>query len=450
MGSFCYNKKPVPQICTGRKITTMKDYIRNQRKSRSNATRQFNQRIRRLKRENKRQMNYLLDETSIKGTQNAINNTLELERDDFLGRDNYQRVDDPAFRGYRNGYSQRTVGLGCGQVSIDMPRVSDSPEPFESTILPPYLRTSQKVLDTLPQLYLYGISGGDFRPALKVLLGEKAVLSDSSVTRLRHYFYEQYFGFHNQPLDSHYAYVYADGVYLKVGLSCDSLGILVIVGVNEKGEKRLLAMLPGYRESYENWRDAFRNLLERGVRWIGLIIGDGIPGLWRAANEVFPEALNQRDWMHKVRNVLEKLPRDKRLQARAYDDLLKIYNAQTREEANKGFLRFAKKYETYTTAVACLLKDRKVLTTYFSFPKEHWVHIKTTNPAESPFAPIRERLNKAKRLMNEVSALGLVYQLMLKRQARWRRLNYPELAVAVITGVKYRNGIEIKTSRRIA
>jgi transposase-like protein len=140
----------------------MKDCIKNQRKSRSNVIRQTNQRIRRLKRENKRQMNYLLDETALQGAKNAINNSLELERDDFLGRDNYQRVDDPAFRGYRNGYSQRTVGLGCGQAPINMPRVSHSHEPFESTILPPYLRTSQKVLDTLPQLYLYGISGGDF------------------------------------------------------------------------------------------------------------------------------------------------------------------------------------------------------------------------------------------------------------------------------------------------
>ena len=224
----------------------------------------------------------------------------------------------------------------------------------------------------------------------------------------------------------------------------------MVIGVNENGDKRLLAMLPGYRESYENWRDVFRNLGERGVKWIGLVIGDGILGLWRAANEVFPEALNQRDWMHKIRNVLEKLPRDKRLQSRAYDDLLKIYNVQTREEANKGFLRFAKKYEVYTTAVACLLKDRKVLTTYFSFPKEHWHHIKTTNPVESTFAPIRVRLDKAKRLMNEVSALGLVYQLMLKRQARWRRLNYPELAAAVIAGVKYRNGIEIRIRKEVA
>jgi len=331
-----------------------------------------------------------------------------------------------------------------------MPRVSDSPQPFESAILPPYIRTSQKVLDTLPQLYLYGLSGGDFRPALKALLGERAVLSDSSVARLRHYFYEQYLSFHSQPLESHYAYVYADGFYLKVGLNSDSLGILVIIGVNDKGEKRILAMLPGYRESYENWLDAFRNLSERGVVWIGLIIADGIPGLWRAVNEIFPQALNQRDWMHKIRNVLEKLPRDKRLQERAYEDLMKIYNAQTKEEANKGFLRFTKKYEAYMTAVTCLLKDRKVLTTYFSFPKEHWVHLKTANPVESPFAWVRQRLNKAKRLMNEASALGLVYQLMLKQQARWRRLNYPELAAAVIAGVKYRNGIEIKNRKESA
>jgi len=168
-----------------------------------------------------------------------------------------------------------------------MPRVSNSPEPFESTILPPYLRTSQKVLDTLPQLYLYGLSGGDFRPALKTLLGEKAVLSDSSVARLRQYLYEQYFSFHNQPLDTHYAYVFADGIYQRVSLSNENIGTLVITDVNENGEKRLLAMPPGYRESYENWLDVFRSLLKRGVKWIGLIIGDDILGLWRAANEVF-------------------------------------------------------------------------------------------------------------------------------------------------------------------
>ena len=258
----------------------MKDYIRNQRKSRSKAKRQFNQRIRKLKRENKRHMSYLLDEKALEGAQDIINNTLELERDDFLRRDNYQRVDVPACRGDRKGYSQRKVGLGCGRVSINMPRVSHNREPFDSTIVPPYLRTSQIVLDTLPQLYLYGISGADFSPALKALLGDKAVFSDSSVARLRYYFYEQYFNFHNHPLDSHYSYVCVDGVYLRVGLICEILGLLVIVGVNMMGEIRLLAMFPGYRESYEYWRDALRILRERGILWIGLFIDDGITGLW--------------------------------------------------------------------------------------------------------------------------------------------------------------------------
>lgn len=428
----------------------MKDYVKNQRKSRSMVNRKHSRQLRRLKRELKREANYLLDETGLNGAQNSINHALEIERDQFLGRADYERVDEKAFRGYRNGYSERTVTLGCGPVSIKMPRVSDSPEPFESTILPPYLRTSQKVLDTLPQLYLYGLSGGDFRPALKVLLGEKASLSDSSITRLRHYFYEQYLKFHNQLLDSHYAYIFADGVYLSVGLNYDCLGILVVVGVNKDGKKELLAMLPGYRESYENWLDVFRNLRERGVSWIGLVIADGILGLWRAVQEVFPEAARQRDWMHKIRNVLEKLPRDKRIQARAYNDLMKIYNATTQAEANKGFLNFARKYETHSSAVACLLKDSQVLTTYFNFPKEHWIHLKTANPVESPFAWIRQRLNKAKRLMNEASALGVVYQLMLKRQVRWRRINYPELAAMVIAGVKYRNGIEIKARKETA
>lgn len=428
----------------------MKDYIKLQTGSRAKLAQKDQKQRRKLYHKNKAYAQSLLDAYALQGAEDFINTTLEVERDEFLGRASHQRVDDVAFKGYRNGFSQRTVGLGCGQAKINMPRVSNSQESFESKVLPPYLRTSPAVLETLPQLYLYGLSGGDFRDALKVMLGEKAVLSDSSITRLREYWQKYYLNFHNQPLDSHYAYIFADGIYLKVGLVKDNLAILVIIGVNENGNKRLLAMIPGYRESYDNWLEVFRNLVKRGVKWVGLTIGDGIPGLWQAAREVFPTALNQRDWMHKIRNVLDKLPRDERLQNRAYDDLLKIYDAQTRAEANKGFIRFACKYRAHPTAVSCLLKDRKVLTAYFNFPKGHWRHIKTTNPVESPFAPIRIRLRKAKRFINEWSALGLVHQLMLKREARWQRINYPELAAHVIAGAKYRNGIEIRSARRIA
>jgi len=347
---------------------------------------------------------------------------LELERDEFLARDSHEWVSKEEFRGYRNGYSQRTIGLGDGQMSLNMPRVSNGQEPFESKILPLYLGTSPSVLDTLPQLYLYGLSSGDFREVLMVLLGDKGVLSPCSVFRLQKHWNEEYLSFHQQNLDSHYAYIFCDGVYIRVGGGGENLALLVVFGVDGEGNKRLLAIIPGYRESYENWLDVFRNLRERGVAGIGLVVADGIFGLWRAAREVFPSAGHQRDWVHKIGNVLSKLPRrDKRLQKRAHQDLLKIYNASTRAEANEGFRQFPKKYQGYPTAVDCLLKDQELLTTYFNFPREHWRHIKTTNPIESPCAPIKARLRKAKRLISERSALGLVFQLMLKRQASWQR-----------------------------
>lgn len=325
-----------------------------------------------------------------------------------------------------------------------MPRVSDSDEPFESKILPPYLRMSPAVLNTLPQLYLYGLSGGDFQAALESLLGEKATLSAASIMRLKEQWYSHYVSFHSQPLDSHYAYVYADGIYLKAGLARECLTLLAVIGVDEQGKKRLLALIPGYRESYENWLDVLRHLKERGVRWIGLFIADGIIGLWRAVKEVYPDSLHQRDWVHKIRNVLSKLPRDKRLQKRAHEDLLKIYAAETIQESEAGFSRFAGKYQGYPTAVECLLKDKEVLTTYFNFPKQHWRHIKTTNPIESPFAWIRARLRKTKRLRSEKSALGLVFQLMLKLENAWMRLSYPELVTSIIYRQKRLDGTVTK------
>jgi len=229
---------------------------------------------------------------------------------------------------------------------------------------------------------------------------------------------------------------------MKAGLAKERLALLAVIGVNEQGEKRLLALIPGYRESYENWLDVLRNLKERGVKWIGLVIADGIAGLWRAVKEVFPETLHQRDWVHKMRNVLSKLPRDKRLQKRTHQDLLKIYEAETEKDSEVGFIQFAKKYKNYPTAVECLLKDKEVLTSYFSFPKGHWRHIKTTNPVESPFAWIRARLRKTKRLRSEKSALGLVFQLMLKIEANWTRLSYPELAASVVYHQKCCDGTE--------
>jgi len=426
----------------------MRDYVKYQARSRAKTVRLAKRTMRRLCSRERICAQGMLEEKAHKGAQNSVNLALQVERDQFLHRDRHERAADEGFRGYRNGYSRRRIGLGGGQVDIAMPKVSDGPELFESRILPPYLRTAPSVLETLPQLYLSGMSGGDFREALKALLGEHAVLSDSSIARLRAHWSEEYQLWTSQPLDSSYAYLYADGVNLRVGRAPNTLALLVVVGVDWEGRKRLLAMLPGGRENYGNWLDTFRHLAERGVKWIGLVIADGIPALWKAVSAVFPRARNQRDWMHKIRNVLDKLPAETKLQKQAHKDLLRIYQAASREVANQEFARFARKYEVHPTAVACLLKDQQVLTAYFDFPKDHWLHLRTSNPAESPFDAVKTRVRKARRIVLETSAFGLVHQLLLKQQSRWRPLTSPQLAGHVVHGAEYRNGIQVKAPGR--
>jgi len=428
----------------------MKDYAKKQTQSRAKASRRQAQHLRKLRRENRAFVAGLLEAEARTGAQEGIQAALEYERDEFLGRDAHERVTSDAFRGHRNGYSPRTVTLGGGPVELKMPRVRNNQESFDSQLLAPYQRTGQTVLDTLPDLYLYGVSGGDFRDALGTLFGEQAALSNATITRLRQHWYNRYLRWHNQPLDRHYAYVYADGVYVKSGPASEHLALLVVIGVNAEGRKRLLAVLVGSREDYDCWLTVFRHLRERGVQWIGLLIADGIAGLWRAAGEAYPATVHQRDWVHKIRNVLDKLPRDKRLQQRALKDLQKIYGAETRAEANRLFRRFAEKYAGYPSTVHCLLASRKQLTAFYGFPKEHWRHIRTSNSIESSFAPVRMRVRKAKRLVKETTALGVVHQLLLQRETRWHPLNYAGLAADVIAGAKYCDGVMVKRPLRRA
>jgi len=421
----------------------MSDYRKAAEAARRREQRRGQRAYRRLQRRMKQQATSLLDQTALKGAQDEVQDTLEAERDAFLERGDHQRVEVDQFRGYRNGYGEpRQVHLGGGAIQVQMPRVSESAEPFHSQLLPPYQRTSPKVLQALPELYLYGISTGDFEAALECFLGVGAALSPSTILRLKERWVDEYLAWQNEPLASHYAYIWADGIYLKVGLNKEKLAVLVVMGVDTEGRKHLLAMTPGQRESYEQWLEVLRDLRRRGVSWIGLAVADGIPGFWRALLEAFPDTRRQRCWVHMMRNVLDKLPRAQ--QAVAHDDLARVYNAPTRAEAVGRIVYFADRYRAYPPAVRCLLENQEDLLSYFDFPKEHWRHLKTSNPVESPFMAVKSRVRRAKRLQRHWSALGLVHQLLKDQQTRWHRLDSPELAATVIAGAKYRDGTEVK------
>jgi len=388
-----------------------------------------------------------LDTIAREGARRMLLSVLEAEVTEFLGRQRYERAETGP--GYRNGYGKgRQVTLGSGTVKVRAPRVRDSAEPFASQVLPAWQRRSRAVQALIPELYVQGLATGDFEPALRGLLGEEASLSPSTVVRLKAQWESEYEVWRTRSLAEHqYAYLWCDGVYPKAGLQGDKTAFLVILGANEQGEKEPLAIVEGYRESTESWAEVLRDLKARGLTDPKLFCGDGALGLWSAVNEVYPEAEHQRCWVHKIRNVLTHFP--KRLHGEVKQQLRQMYEADTKAASRALMRQFAETYErTYPRAVECLLKDQDVLLTYFGYPREHWLSLKTTNPIESIFATVKLRTNAARRIKSPRSALYLVFQLILRAQKRWRRINAPHLVTKALEGVTFKDGIEVRTEKK--
>lgn len=388
-----------------------------------------------------------LDVIAREGARRMLVSALDAEVTEFLGRQRYERTE--LSPGYRNGYGkERRVTLGSGTVAIRAPRVRDTEERFASQVLPAYQRQSQAVKELIPELYVQGLATGDFEPALRGLLGEGASLSPSTVVRLKAQWEAEYETWRTRSLGDHqYAYLWCDGVYPKAGLQGDKTAFLIVLGANENGEKEPLAVIEGYRESTESWAEVLRDLKARGLTDPKLFAGDGALGLWGAIDTVYPKADHQRCWVHKMRNVLVYFP--KRLHLEVKRLLRQMYDATTRNQAEKLMVQFAETYgNEYPRAVECLLKDQESLLTFYRYPQQHWVSLKTTNPIESIFAVVKLRTNATRRIKSPRSALYLIFQLILRAQRNWRRLNAPHLVRKVLDGVKFENGVEVKARKQ--
>jgi len=352
----------------------------------------------------------------------------------------------------RNGYlPERTILTGVGPVEVKQPRVHDrrpteQREHFRSAILPPYLRKTKSLEDLIPWLYLKGVSTGDFSEALKAILGPDAPgLSASTVTRLKAAWESGFDAWNRRSLEGkHYVYVWADGVHFNIRLEQERQCILVLMGATADGQKELIAVADGYRESEQSWKELLLDVKARGLAIDpALAIGDGALGFWKAIRQIWPSTGHQRCWVHKSANVLDKLP--KATQPRAKRALHEIYLAESRKEAEKAFELFVSTYEAkYPKAVDCLVKDREALLVFYDFPAEHWLHIRTTNPIESTFATVRLRHDKTKGNGSRVACLTMVFKLMEAASRRWRALNGSGRLQAVIRGVKFVDGIEVK------
>lgn len=345
----------------------------------------------------------------------------------------------------RNGkaHHQRTIHLGAGSIKLRTPRVNDRrpDRRFTSQILPPYMRRSPRLEEALPVLYLRGLSTGDFSEALEALLGPEATgFSATTITRLLKVWQEEHQVWRKRSLKGKdYVYIWADGIYFKVRLEEDRLACLVIIGVLPDGRKEVIAIEDGYRESTESWASILRDLKRRGMTAPVLAIGDGALGFWAALREVYPQAEEQRCWKHKIANVLDKLP--KRLQPRAKDMLHEIMKAPDRESALEDMARFCEDFGArYPKAIETLTKDQDQLLTFFDFPAEHWIHLRTTNPVESPFATVKARTKVTKGAGSRKAGLAMAFKLLLAAEKRWRRVNAPHLVALVRAGVKFPNG----------
>ena len=395
-----------------------------------------------------------LDALCLEGARTMLHRALEAEVEEYLERHRGARDEQGHARVTRHGKARpRQVTIGTGTMTVEAPRVRDrrvdeagNRQRFTSSILPPYMRRSPKVAEVLPILYLRGLSTGDFQEALSSLLGEEASagLSSTTITRLLAAWQKDYEAFRKRDLAGRrYVYLFADGVHFRIRLEEDRLCTLVLIGVREDGSKELVAVEDGYRESSESWLAVLRDLQARGLEAPLLAIGDGALGFWKALREVWPKAAEQRCWVHRTANVLDKLP--KRLQPRAKKHLHEIFQAETKAVAQEQVRAFVKEYsDRYPKAVASLLKDEEKLLTFYDFPAAHWQTIRSTNVIESAFATVKLRQRVTKGAGTRTRGLTMAFQLLAMAEKRWRKIRSPHLVQKMLDGTKFLDGRTVK------
>jgi transposase-like protein len=391
----------------------------------------------------------LLDDIVREGARRMLAAALEAEVDQYIAELSGEKDGQGRRLVVRNGHhGPRQVTTAAGAVEVTAPRVNDKRldeetgerKRFSSKILTPWCRKSPKVSEVLPLLYLHGLSGGDFVPALEQFLGSAAGLSGPTVNRLTKQWQDDHTAFQARDLSgSDYVYVWADGVHPKVRLGQAHSCVLVLMGVRADGRKELIALAEGLRESTESRADLLRDCRRRGMTDPALVAGDGAMGLWNALAEVFPEARHQRCWVHKVRNVMNALP--KSAQPGAKKALQEIYNAEDRAHAEKAVKDFAKTYGAkWPKAVKKITDDTEELLAFYDFPAEHWIHLRTTNPIESTFSTVKLRTKVTRGAGSPAAALAMVFKLAESAQDRWRAITAPHLVALVRAGAHFENG----------
>jgi len=393
----------------------------------------------------------VLEELARRGAREMLAKAMELEVTEFTEKHKDKTGEDGHRLVVRNGYMDgRELITGIGPVAIKQPRVDDrrlaelEEQRFSSKILPRHMRRVPSVNNLIPVLYLKGVSTGDFSQALEAILGPDAPgLSATNVVRMKSGWEEEYRSWCRRDLsEKRYAYFWADGIHVNVRLDEERCCILVIMGADKEGNKELVAVSDGYRESKVSWKEVMLDLKRRGLQeGPKLAIGDGALGFWAALREVFPgpTTREQRCWFHKSGNILDKLP--KSVQSKAKAMIREMWQAPTKEDALSAYQHFVDAWhDKYPKAVECLQKDEDVLFTFYDFPAAHWAHIRTTNPIESTYATIRLRTKRTKGCGSRMATLTMVWKLAMEAQKTWRRLMGYQQITLVMEGRRFVDG----------
>jgi len=396
--------------------------------------------------------NDVLAEILRDGARQMLGHAIEAEVADYIAAHADKRDAAGHRLVVRNGYApQRDVQTGLGAITVKQPRVNDKRTDedgrrvqFTSKILPPYLRRTKSIEELIPWLYLRGISTGDFSQALAALLGPDAPgLSASTVVRLKQAWQQDHETWSKRSLaDKRYVYWWVDGIHFNIRLEEDRQCILVVMGATESGKKELIAVVDGLRESEQSWSEVLLDLKSRGLQaGPKLVVGDGALGFWKALRQVYGESREQRCWVHKTANVLNKLPKNKQVKAKSM--LHDVWMAETRKDAHQALDLFVASYEQkYPKAAKCLADDREALLAFYDFPAEQWAHIRTTNPIESTFATVRLRTKRTKGSGSRGACLAMVFKLTKCAERTWRALNGSTLLSDVIRGVQFVDGVK--------
>ncbi|MFO7730157.1 MAG: IS256 family transposase [Spirochaetia bacterium] len=398
-----------------------------------------------------------LQKIAREGARKLLQKALETEIEHHLNLHENLLTEEGHRAVVKNGYGpERTVLTGVGAVSLKRPRIDEreavnrnsTHKKFTSGVLPKFLRRTPTVEGVVATLYLKGVSTNDFDDAIQAIYGQEAgSLSASTVSRLKEAWYGEYEQWRKRTLSNNqYAYIWADGVYFNARIEGDRSCILVIIGAKFNGEKELLAITAGYRESEESWKELLLELKDRGMSIEPkLAIADGALGFWKALPQVFPTTKAQRCWVHKTANVLDKMP--KRVQSRAKTLIHDIYMAETEDQANKAFDHFIESYEDkFPRAVETLRKDRGHLMAFYQFPAAHWKHIRSTNVIESVFATVRLRTYKTKGLGTHNATLAMTFKLLQEAQKSWRKIAKWQQLELVQAGREFKDGILVEDS----